>query len=450
MTSSAPTPAAPSAPRPGLFARVRTLLAGSRDPIDAQLAEIERQGANLARLAHAAAGCLIILFSIGSLLGLSHDALLALEQQWRTTHTVDLPSALAAAVNAILVVVMDTALLHGASMLRIIKARQGEGAGVHVLVMTGVSVIEGATWAYFSWLYDRPHDPVAWALIGARAVAAPLLSAYLSLARAIPIGPRDILYQAAMASGKGVIRDVTREANDQSAPLARKMAIYGAAALMHPTDRTRLDHMIAAVTVRQDAHLQGHAQTLGISTAYAGAASPTDHPSYSSSLPAPAPSSLPAPAPASAPIARAASPVVSVTAAPNPITAKHAPGARSARPQPRVGEGLAGPGPKRLERPSPEHRVVALSLAPARSRPLQGKQAPTREELRRRRLTAAQRILAANPTIGVRELTRQIAMATRYRISESTASALREQIRAANASANPERQPASDDTAMAE
>ena len=39
-------------------------------------------------------------------------------------------------------------------------------------------------------------------------------------------------------------------------------------------------------------------------------------------------------------------------------------------------------------------------------------------------------MLAATPDIGLRELTRQIAMATRYRISESTASALREQIRA--------------------
>lgn len=53
----------------------------------------------------------------------------------------------------------------------------------------------------------------------------------------------------------------------------------------------------------------------------------------------------------------------------------------------------------------------------------------TREQLRRRRLAVARRILDRDPTIGLRELTRQIAMATSYRISESTAAKIRDELR---------------------
>lgn len=381
----------PVSPRAGLLARLRTLLAGSRDPVDVQLAEIERQGATLARIAHLAAFALIILFSIGSLLGLSHSALTTLQQQWQTGHTIDIPSALAAAINGLLVLVMDTALLYAASMLRIIKARQSDGAGVHILVMIGVSVLEGTTWAYFSWLYDRPHDPIAWGLIVGRAVGAPLLSAYLSLARPIPIGPRDILYQAAMASGKGVIRDVTREANDREASLARKARLYRASEMMQPADRARLDALIDAAAEHEPA-------------APAQQPEGQEHPQ----LPAPSiPHFMP-----SLPIS----------------------GDRMTR----MGDNGLDPYPAQepfnpvftpTQDDERDHRAFTLNLLAPHARPLQGKPAPTRDEIKRRRLRAAKRILAENPDIGLRELTRQIAIATSYRISESTAHAIRDSLR---------------------
>jgi hypothetical protein len=55
------------------------------------------------------------------------------------------------------------------------------------------------------------------------------------------------LYQAELAAGQGVIRDVVEVASDAGAPLAEKMALYGAAATMTAHDRDRLDGMIAAV-----------------------------------------------------------------------------------------------------------------------------------------------------------------------------------------------------------
>jgi hypothetical protein len=73
------------------------------------------------------------------------------------------------------------------------------------------------------------------------------------MARPLPITSRDILAQAEMASGAGVLRDVAAAANDRAAPLARKMRLYGASAVMTPADRTRLDSMIAAVMEPTDA-----------------------------------------------------------------------------------------------------------------------------------------------------------------------------------------------------
>jgi hypothetical protein len=141
----------------------------------------------------------------------------------------------------------DVGMLYAASMLRLLATRRA-GLGeqwVHVLVMVSVAAIEAATYMDMAWRYESPSMALAWALIGVR--AAPLLAVYLSMARPLPVTARDILAQAELASGAGVIRDVVREAQDASAPLAHKIALYGASAVMHGDDRERLHAMLAVV-----------------------------------------------------------------------------------------------------------------------------------------------------------------------------------------------------------
>jgi len=84
-------------------------------------------------------------------------------------------------------------------------------------------------------------------LILARALAAPLLSVYLAMARPLPVTARDILAQVELASGLGLIRDAVTIANDASASLSQKVALFGASAVMTPQDRERLDDLLAAV-----------------------------------------------------------------------------------------------------------------------------------------------------------------------------------------------------------
>lgn len=225
---------------------------GEPDHVADQLRDIARQGSGMARLAHACAFLLIILFSAGSLVALGADALAAIQAQWARDGGVNVPATIALGVSTLLVLCMDVAMVYAASMLRLLTSRQAEDREkrIHQAVIAVVAVLEAGTYAYMSWRFESPSDAIAWALILARALAAPLLSVYLSMARPLPVTSRDILYQAELAAGQGVIRDVVEVASDQGAPLAEKMALYGAAATMSLHDRARLDSMIEAVEKR--------------------------------------------------------------------------------------------------------------------------------------------------------------------------------------------------------
>ena len=113
--------------------------------------------------------------------------------------------------------------------------------------MATVAVLEAGTYAYMAWRYETPVSVVAWALILSRALAAPLLSVYLAMARPLPVTARDILAQVELASGLGLIRDAVTIANDASASLRQKVALFGASAVMTEQDRERLDGLLLAV-----------------------------------------------------------------------------------------------------------------------------------------------------------------------------------------------------------
>ncbi len=199
----------------------------------------------MARLAHAFAFLLIILFSAGSLVALAGDALTSVIAGWESGR-VDIPSSISVGVSLLLVPCMDVAMLYAASMLRLLATRQATRGDmlVHVIVLSGVAVVESATYVYMAWEYEHPATLAAWALIIARALAAPLVGVYLSMARALPVTPRDILYQVDLASGGGVLRDVVTLAHDPGAPLAEKAALYDASAIMGDADRDRLRNLM--------------------------------------------------------------------------------------------------------------------------------------------------------------------------------------------------------------
>jgi hypothetical protein len=242
--------------RQGRLQTWRTRWFGERDEVADQLADIARQGTGMARLAHVCASLMLVLFSAGSLVALGGDALLRVLDSAQQVH-VDVPAAISLGVSTLLVLCMDVAMLYAASMLRLLGMRRAEPKSMrlHRGVMATVAILEAGTYAYMAWRYETPVSVVAWALILSRALAAPLLSVYLAMARPLPVTARDILAQVELASGLGLIRDAVTIANDASASLSQKVALFGASAVMTPQDRGRLDGLLAVVDRRySEAH----------------------------------------------------------------------------------------------------------------------------------------------------------------------------------------------------
>jgi hypothetical protein len=248
MTDTDKTIETAPARRQGRLQTWRARWFGERDEVADQLADIARQGSGMARLAHVCASLMLVLFSAGSLVALGGDALLSVLDGAQQGH-VDVPAAISLGVSTLLVLCMDVAMLYAASMLRLLGMRRAEPRSMrlHRGVMATVAVLEAGTYAYMAWRYETPVSVVAWALILSRALAAPLLSVYLAMARPLPVTARDILAQVELASGMGLIRDAVTIANDVSASLTQKVALFGASAVMTPQDRERLDGLLAAV-----------------------------------------------------------------------------------------------------------------------------------------------------------------------------------------------------------
>lgn len=213
-----------------------------------ELRRIGRQGALMAGLAHISAFALLVLFSLGSLAALASQPVAQALAAWQAGR-IDLPATISVAVTGLLVLCMDIAALYAASTLRVLSARRADPSErrVHVGALVLACTLEGATYAYMSWLYDHPATVIAWALILARAAAAPLFAVYLSLARTHPVGSRDILHGVEMAAGAGVLGDAVAIAADPSAPLAVKASIFQAAAIMRAADSERLARVLDAV-----------------------------------------------------------------------------------------------------------------------------------------------------------------------------------------------------------
>ncbi len=187
----------------------------------------------------------------GSLVALSGDAFATLVLTVRQGGTPALPQAISIAVSTLMVVCCDVGLVYAAMVLRALRTRGAEtGYLLHTCVLVIVALIEAGTYLYMSARYEQPSG-WAWALILARAGAAPLLSVYLAMAARLPVTSRDMLHQAEVWQGIQLVREVIAVAADPTASLADKLALYEQSAVMSPADRQRLRAMIAVVQRRQ-------------------------------------------------------------------------------------------------------------------------------------------------------------------------------------------------------
>ncbi|HLY29903.1 MAG TPA: hypothetical protein VKQ36_02635 [Ktedonobacterales bacterium] len=246
-----------TAPSQGFWPRLQAWLFGERDEIAAQLKEVANQGRGLARLAHICAFLLIILFSLGSLVALSSDALIYIVGQYQTHGLTPqiIPDGISVVVAVALVWAMDLGMLIAAASLRTLRSRRASIGEMwpHAAIVVCVALIEAGTYLYMAWEFDKPGTFPAWILLAARAIMAPILGVYLSMAAPRPVVARDVLHHVELGVGTGFLRDAISIANDDAAPLAHKARLYKAASVMTDEDEQRLDKVIGVLQGNSEA-----------------------------------------------------------------------------------------------------------------------------------------------------------------------------------------------------
>lgn len=229
----------------GFFKRVWVALVGEADPVKAQLKEMSKQGAGMARAGNMFAYLLVILFSLVSLATLAGDDFRTFVASVQAGHVNILAGVFTSIIPA-MVLAMDFGMLYAASVIRRLKSRHSgmDEKLMHYSVIWGVVFLEASTYIYGAYLYDHPNSIPSWGLIVVRAIGAPLFSVYLSMAKPLPIAPRDVLHQAELILGVAILRKVTAVANNTSAELPELMAMYRTVSIASPEDHARLSSLI--------------------------------------------------------------------------------------------------------------------------------------------------------------------------------------------------------------
>src|SRR5262249_3379630 len=147
-----------------------------------------RQNAGLVKLAHLFAGLLVVATSVASLISLAGDTVQAVIQEIRLhPDQLRIPILASIVLTFFLVLAIDTGMLLTAGQVRVKLIRKARFVemGFDLFLMGSVALLEAGTYCYMLWTYEHPANQVTGALIIARAIAVPLLSVYLVMARPV-------------------------------------------------------------------------------------------------------------------------------------------------------------------------------------------------------------------------------------------------------------------------
>lgn len=224
----------------------------AEDGVALALKQLEQQNAGLVRLAHFFAGLLVIATSVASLIALAGDTVQAVVNEIQ--HHPDqlrVPILASICITFFLVLAMDTGMLLAAGQVRVKLARHAKVGNMafDLVILIGVALLEAGTYCYMLWQYEPPANQLAGTLIIARALAVPLLSMYLVMARPVTVMPGDILHLASLASGTGFLHDVADIASNKMLPTKatqRKMRMFAAASQLTSEQRSSLVNLIKA------------------------------------------------------------------------------------------------------------------------------------------------------------------------------------------------------------
>lgn len=236
----------------GTLTRWKQRWFGHTSEAERQVKRLQRQGSLMAHVAHSVATLMLLLISLATLITLGKSTGQAFLESVQGGNP-DWMKGLAIVILFALVVSMDTAVLYGSNMLRVLFSRGLSNkwmilvVALHAIVVVGIAALEGFTYWIMILTYEHPTTELEYHVGQFRAFGAPAIAIYLALATVISITKADILNIGAVQSGIVAVQKVSELAGDERTPLAQTWRIFDAASGSSRED-DRVQRMIVAVT----------------------------------------------------------------------------------------------------------------------------------------------------------------------------------------------------------
>lgn len=230
-----------------LFRRRAALSQSEQVKSDAKrkLLKIRREGEKSASTAHRYSSVGIVVIAAMALFGLSHEDIVKLLNTPPGQH-INIGQLVPLAVIFVSIVVMNVGQLVAARSKRRSESRGEAVKSIDKQIMYGVLGAESLSFGYALWLIDQPHTIIQWLLLIIRSALFTYTVMYLEIQREQPIDTVDMITQAEIGQGYGMLDELVERAYDTDLPLALRMQSYQATATLEPQMERKLQAMVAA------------------------------------------------------------------------------------------------------------------------------------------------------------------------------------------------------------
>ena len=209
-----------------------------------KLRRIRREGEKSANTAHIYSGIGILVIASMAMLGMSYNDIMVLLHP--TKHGPDMGRLVPLLVVFISIVVMNYGQMTAARNRRRSESRGEPITSIDSQIMYGVLGAESLSFGYALYLIDKPSTAIAWALLAIRSLIFCYVVMYLETQREHAIDTVDMITQAEIGQGYGMLDELVDRAYDTDIPLALRMQSYQATATLHPDMALKLSAIVAA------------------------------------------------------------------------------------------------------------------------------------------------------------------------------------------------------------
>ena len=210
-----------------------------------KLRRIRRLNEKSANTAHIYSNIGILVIASMAMFGMSYNDIMILLHPIKGQGP-DMGRLVPLLVIFISIVVMNYGQMCAARNRRRSESRGEPIASIDSQIMYGVLGAESVSFGYALYLIDKPSTAIAWILIAIRSLIFCYVVMYLEMQREHAIDTIDMITQAEIGQGYGMLDELVDRAYDTDIPLALRMQSYQATATLHPDMALKLSAIVAA------------------------------------------------------------------------------------------------------------------------------------------------------------------------------------------------------------